>query len=50
MESASRSTQRVELLLTLLSENDEINGTNSNIFVFFFLLCVAVELLLLHVI
>lgn len=30
VESGLRSTQRVEILLTLLSDNDEIKSTNNN--------------------
>lgn len=38
VESGIRSTQRVEILLTLLSDNDEIKGTNNFILVFYFCL------------
>lgn len=30
VESGLRSTQRVEILLTLLSDNDEVKGTNND--------------------
>lgn len=32
VESGFRSTRRVEILLTLLSDNDEIKGTNNSFF------------------
>lgn len=32
VESGFRSTQRVEILLTLLSDNDEIKGANNSFF------------------
>lgn len=38
VESGFRSTQRVEILLTLLSDDDEVKGTNRNFFLVFFLL------------
>lgn len=38
VESGFRSTQRVEILLTLLSDNDELKGTNNLILVFYFCL------------
>lgn len=36
VESGLRSTRRVEILLTLLSDNDEIKGTNNFVFRIFF--------------
>lgn len=35
VESDSRSTQRVDILLTLLSDDDEIKGANDRIVVFY---------------
>lgn len=33
VESGQRSTRRVQILLTLLSNNDEIKGSNNSFFV-----------------
>lgn len=48
VESGMRSTRRVEILLTLLSDNDEVKGTNNNCFCVFAVPIMLINAIIAH--